>query len=125
MLLDFNGEKPIYIQLAEAIEDDILRGVFGEEGQIPSTTEMAVTLRINPATSAKGVGLLVDEGIVYKKRGVGMFVSTGAKAKIREKRRRAFYENYVRALLEEAKKLDISRQDVIGMIERSGNDERD
>jgi GntR family transcriptional regulator len=123
MLLDFTNGKPIYIQLAESIEDDILKGVFEEEGQVPSTTEMSVMLKINPATSAKGVGLLVDEGIVYKKRGLGMFVSAGARQLIGEKRRRAFYNDFVRALLEEAGKLGIGKDEVIAMIERSKTDE--
>lgn len=124
MLLDFKSNKPIFIQLAESIEDDILKGVFEEESQIPSTTEMSVTLKINPATSAKGVNMLVDENIVYKKRGVGMFVSTGAKEIIADKRRKAFYMDYVLALLDEAKKLNISSEDIISMIERGARDER-
>lgn len=125
MLLDFNSEKPIYIQLAESIEDDILRGVYEEEGQIPSTTELSVGLRINPATSAKGVGMLADDNIVYKKRGVGMFVSTGAKAAILEKRRRAFFQDYVKAMLDEARKLNISTGDIVAMIEEDAQHERD
>lgn len=125
MLLDFKSDKPIYIQLAESIEDDILKGVFLEETQIPSTTEMAVTMKINPATSAKGVGLLVDENILYKKRGIGMFVATGAKGVIVEKRRRNFFTDYVQAMLLEARKLGISREDLISMIERSKEDVRD
>ena len=124
MLLNFDGEKPIYIQLAESIEDNILKGIFEEESQIPSTTEMAVSLQINPATAAKGVSLLTDEGIVYKKRGLGMFVSTGAKRIILQKRRAAFYRDYVSALLEEAAKLGIGRNELIRMIERSEDDER-
>lgn len=125
MLLSFQGDKPIYVQLAESIEDGILRGVYEEEGQIPSTTEMAVSLKINPATAAKGVSLLTDEGIVYKKRGLGMFVSTGARQIILEKRRAAFYQEYVKALLEEAAKLGITRAQLIDMLERSGDDVRD
>ncbi len=125
MLLDFKSDKPIFIQLAESIEDDILKGVFEEETQIPSTTEMAVTLRINPATSAKGVGLLVDENIIYKKRGVGMFVATGAKKIIGDKRRKSFFQDYVLAMLTEARKLGISQDELITMIERSDKDERD
>jgi GntR family transcriptional regulator len=125
LLLDFKSSQPIYIQLAESIEDDILKGIFSEENQIPSTTELSVNLKINPATSAKGVNLLVDENIVYKKRGLGMFVSAGAKKIIMEKRRKAFYTNFVLTLLDEAKKLEISRDDVITMIERSKPDERD
>lgn len=125
MLMDFENGKPIYIQLAESIEDGILKGIYEEEGQIPSTTEMAVSLKINPATSAKGVNMLVDDGIVYKKRGMGMFVSAGAKAAILEKRRKAFYWNYVAALLREAEKLGFGKNDVIAMMEGSGANERD
>lgn len=116
MLIDFNSEKPIYLQLAEAIEDNILKGIFEEEAQIVSTTEISVKYKINPATAGKGVNVLVDEGILYKKRGLGMFVSTGAKKKILEKRRNSFYREYVQSLLEEAAKLNISKEDIIKMI---------
>jgi len=116
MLIDFNSEKPIYLQLAEAIEDNILKGIFEEETQIVSTTEISVKYKINPATAGKGVNVLVDEGILYKKRGLGMFVSTGAKEKILEKRRNRFYREYVQSLLEEAAKLNISKEDIIKMI---------
>jgi DNA-binding transcriptional regulator YhcF (GntR family) len=119
MLLDFNSEKPIYMQLAEAVEDDILKGIFEEEAQVPSTTEISISFKINPATAGKGINLLVDEDILYKKRGVGMFVSKGAKEKIMQKRKDGFYNNYVLTLLEEASKLDISRSEIIEMIERS------
>jgi GntR family transcriptional regulator len=121
MLLDFNSEKPIYIQLAEAMEDDILRGIFPEEAQVPSTTEISVTFKINPATAGKGINLLVDEDILYKKRGVGMFVCEGAKERILQKRRKDFYDNFIRVLLEEAAKLNFSREEVINMIERGKN----
>lgn len=123
MLINFNSEKPIYIQLAEAIEDNILKDIFKEETQIISTTEISVQYKINPATAGKGVNLLVDEGIIYKKRGVGMFVSTGAKRKILEKRRKSFYDGFVLALLEEASKLNISKEDIIKMIERGNINE--
>lgn len=118
MLLDFNSEKPIYLQLAEGIEDDILKGIFEEETQVASTTELAVSLRINPATAGKGLNLLVDEGILYKRRGVGMFVATGAKAMILEKRKESFYQNYVLKLLDEAAKLSVPVDEIIAMIER-------
>ena len=116
--MEFRPDTPIYLQLAEAIEDDILRGLYAEESQIPSTTELSVTLKINPATSNKGVNLLVDEGILYKKRGVGMFVSTGARERITQKRKEAFYENYILTLLEEARKLGIGREELIALIQR-------
>lgn len=118
MILDFSNDKPIYLQLAEAIEDAILSGAYDEETQIPSTTEISVNYRINPATALKGINILVDNGIVYKKRGLGMFVSTGAKEKILDKRKVTFLESYVTTLISEAKKLSISKKDILEMIER-------
>ncbi len=118
MTFNFDDEKPIYIQLAEGIEDAVLSGAFPEETQIPSTTEISVGYKINPATALKGVNLLVENGVLYKKRGVGMFVATGAVEKIREKRKQAFFDAYVKALVLEAQKLKITKEDVIGMIEK-------
>ena len=108
--------KSIYLQVSEMIETDILRGILLEEERVPSTNERAKLYTINPATAAKGINLLVDEGILYKKRGIGMFVAEGAKEHIIEKRRDAFYENYVKGLLEEAKSLGISSEQLVEMI---------
>lgn len=83
-------EKSIYIQIKEMIENDILRDILLEEERVPSTNELAKLFSINPATAAKGVNLLVDEGTLYKKRGIGMFVSAGAKKTIMEKRKNIF-----------------------------------
>ncbi|MFZ5987581.1 MAG: GntR family transcriptional regulator [Bacillota bacterium] len=118
MNLDFNSEIPIYLQLAQSVEDDILKGIFEEETQVPSTTEISVNYKVNPATVAKGFNLLVDDGIIYKKRGVGMFVCKGAKEKLMQKRKERFYENYIVSLIEEAKKLDIGIGEIIKMLER-------
>ena len=109
-------EKSIYIQIKEMIEDDILRDVLLEEERVPSTNELARLSAINPATAAKGVNLLVDEGILYKKRGIGMFVATGAKAQIRGKRREQFYDNYVKSLMAEATSLGITKKELVEMI---------
>lgn len=118
MKLNFDDEKPVFLQIAEGMEDAILTGVFQEESQIPSTTELSVTYKMNPATALKGINLLVDAGIVYKKRGVGMFVAEGAVRKLRQKRKDQFYENFVSRLVEEAKKLEITDVEIISMIER-------
>ena len=111
-------DKPIFIQIAEGIEDGILTGAFPEESQIPSITEFSVNYKINPATALKGINLLVDENIIYKKRGVGMFVAEGAVQKLRKKRQDQFYPNYISSLIDEARRLGISSEDVIAMIER-------
>jgi DNA-binding transcriptional regulator YhcF (GntR family) len=118
MALNFADEKPIYLQIAEEIEDAILSGAFEEEGQIPSTTEISVSYKINPATALKGVNLLVESKIVYKKRGLGMFVSVGAKEQILQKRKQTFYENFVISLLSEAAKLNMTKGEILDMIER-------
>lgn len=108
--------KPIFQQIAERIENDIISGALPEETQVPSTNEFAAFLRINPATAGKGVGLLVDAGILYKKRGIGMFVAEGARARIVTKRRSQFTEEYVRPLVQEAEKLGIDSTELAAMI---------
>jgi GntR family transcriptional regulator len=113
---EFIADRSIYLQIAESIEDDILTGVIEEEQQVPSTNQLAVMYRINPATAAKGINLLVNEGVLYKKRGIGMFVSKGAVKRIQQKRRTIFYERFIGPLLDEAANLDISMDEIVTMI---------
>jgi DNA-binding transcriptional regulator YhcF (GntR family) len=114
-----NDEEPIYIQMARGIEDEILQGGILEETQIPSTNEFSRIYQINPATVLKGINLLVDRNILYKKRGIGMFVSTGAMEAIKETRKESFKQVVIANLFQEAKKLGISKQDLIEMIQNS------
>ena len=109
-------QKSIYLQISEMIETDILRGILLEEEQVPSTNELARLYTINPATAAKGVNLLVDNGILYKKRGIGMFVTKGARETILEKRKKAFAADHIAPLLAEAKSLGLTREELINMI---------
>ena len=78
-----DDSKPIFMQIAELIENDIISGVLAEEAQVPSTNEFAAFYRINPATAAKGINRLVEDGLLYKKRGIGMFVTEGAPQRLR------------------------------------------
>lgn len=119
MQVDFENEKPIFIQIAEGIEDAIVTGAFAEESKIPSITEFSVSYKINPATALKGINILVDSGIVYKKRGVGMFVKEGAKELLTLKRRDAFFNDYVKKMLSEAQRLGISKEDIIKMLKEN------
>lgn len=112
-------EKSIYLQISEMIENDILRGIILEEERVPSTNELAKNYSINPATAAKGINILVEDEILYKKRGIGMFVATGAKEKIMEQRREKFYDSYIRKLLIEASSIGISKEDLVRMIEKN------
>ena len=114
-------EKSIYLQIAEMIETDILRDILLEEERVPSTNELAKLYAINPATAAKGVNIVVDEGVLYKKRGIGMFVSAGAKEAILSRRKNEFYDNYVKKLLEEAASIGLGKEEVIQLIQ-SGNE---
>lgn len=123
MVLNFGSDTPIFLQIAEEIENAILSGILDTEMQIPSTTEISVNYKINPATALKGVSKLVEEGILYKKRGLGLFVMQGAREKILEKRKAAFYEAFVLPLMTEAKKLAISKNEIDEMIRRGSNDE--
>ena len=108
--------RPIFVQIAEMIENDIIAGALPEESQVPSTNEFAAFHRINPATAGKGVNLLVDEGILYKKRGIGMFVATGARDTLVVKRRDRFQNEFVRPLVTEADKLGITQAQLVAMI---------
>ena len=119
MKLSFEDERPIFLQIAEGIEQSILVGAYPEEEQVPSTTEISLTYKINPATALKGVNRLVEEGILYKRRGVGMFVAKGAVGRVKEKRKGAFTEQYVTPLTREAKRLGLTLNETTQLIERS------
>lgn len=121
----FDGTRPIFLQLAEMLEEGIISGAYPEEGQIPSITEYSATLKINPATALKGINLLVDEGLVYKKRGVGMFVATGARDALLNKRRESFYTERVKPVAKEAKSLGLTLTELTGLAERAYNDEKE
>lgn len=123
MKINADIDKPIFQQIKEGIEDAIISGAFPEGSKIPSITEVSVNYQINPATALKGINLLVENNIIYKKRGVGMFVSDGAVNRLTEYRRKEFYEKYVSSLIGEAKKLNISEYDIKQMIERGFNNE--
>lgn len=121
MFLNIRDDVPIYFQIADYIKDAVLSGVFKDEEQIPSTNEISLNYKINPATVRKGFNILVDEGIIYKKRGMGMFVVEGAREIIMEKRKEDFYKEFISKLMEEAKKLNISGNEIITMISKYEN----
>ncbi len=111
------------MQIARQIEGAIFTGVYREGDRIPSTNEMSVLLSINPQTVLKGMTILVGEDIIYKKRGLGMYVCEGALSRIHAKRLTGFCEKYIIPATTEAKSLGIDRQELIAMIEREYSDE--
>lgn len=123
MSSSLDNSKPIFQQIAEQIEDRIINDSLKEGDRVPSTNEFAAHYQINPATAAKGINQLVDQGILYKKRGIGMFVAEGAKAQLVKKRKDQFFESFIIPLRSEAEKLDISTQELKDMLERGTNHE--
>ncbi|EQB36835.1 MULTISPECIES: GntR family transcriptional regulator [Virgibacillus] len=113
--------KPIFLQIKEHLEDSIMNGSIKPGERVPSTNEFAAYYQINPATAAKGINELVAELILFKRRGVGMFVTEEAKEIVLQKRKQIFYDNYMLPLKNEAKKLSISEAELKEMIERKGS----
>ena len=120
-----NDQSLIYLQIARMLEDDILRGVYREEEQVPSTNELARGYNINPATAAKGIDLLVSDGILYKRRGIGMFVAKGAEETVKQKRKAAFYDGYIKPLVKEGASLALTREELVAMLERAIGEEKE
>ena len=114
-----NG-TPLFLQIAEQLADDIVDGVLPEGARVPSTNELAAFYRINPATAAKGINLLVDDGVLEKRRGIGMFVAAGAQEQLRAGRRKRFAEQYVDPMLAEANRLGIDTDTLVSLIRGPG-----
>ena len=108
--------RALFQQIADHVADSIIDGALAEETRAPSTNELAAFYRINPATAAKGINLLVDKGVLYKRRGIGMFVATGARDLLRRERQESFAVRYLDPLLTEAARLGLDPQDVIDLI---------
>jgi DNA-binding transcriptional regulator YhcF (GntR family) len=111
-----NKNDKLYLTIAQALEDDILSGLLRDNELVPSTNQYAEFYKINPATAAKGVNLLIKAGALYKKRGLGMYVAEGARERILENRKTAFRGEYIVPLVAEAHKIGLSKRDLIAMI---------
>ena len=113
--------RALFLQVAESVEDSIIDGSLAPEAQAPSTNELAAFYRINPATAAKGIAMLTDKGVLYKQRGIGMFVAPGARDLLLAERRSAFADRFVDPLLTEARKLGLGPEDLELLIrDRAG-----
>ena len=113
-----NESIPIFVKITEGIKDHILMGDLKEGEQLPSTTMISREYNINIATVNKAVNILVSEGIAFKKRGIGMFVSEGAREKLKDKARTKLIEEHISKLVEEAKKLGIGKTELIDIIRK-------
>lgn len=115
-----DDRSPIYQQIAEKIKKDILFGDLTADEQVMSTNQYAAFYRINPATAAKAFQELVDEGLLYKRRGIGMFVSADAQKRLREQRRERFFGDVVRPMVAEARAIGIDLQEIIKHLREQG-----
>ncbi|WP_026858936.1 GntR family transcriptional regulator [Jeotgalicoccus psychrophilus] len=119
-----NEKKPIYEQIRDWLADQIIDETLVEDDKVPSTNEIVTFFKVNHITVSKGVTELVENGVLYKKRGVGMFVAEGARDKLLEARRDGFVEEYLKPMLEEAKKLDLTEEDIQTMIDVNRRDKK-
>jgi GntR family transcriptional regulator len=112
---------PIFSQIAERLVRDIAEGELAEGDRVPSTNELAAYYRINPATAAKGVNVLIDDGLLEKRRGIGMFVAAGARERLLGDRRRQFAERYVVPMVAEASRLGIDGEALVDMVREASH----
>ena len=115
----FDGRDPIYRQIADQIREAVVGGSLMEDEQVMSTTQYATTFRINPATAAKAFVELIDEGILYKKRGLGTFVAPGARERLLQERRERFFADKLQPVLDEAQRIGIAQDAISDYIERA------
>ena len=118
MHFDYSGAEPLFRQVANQLTEAIVTGAFGEGTQVPSATEISTSYNINPATVLKGMNLLVDQGLLEKRRGIGMFVTVGAQAKACASRREELLGGQIAQLVVEARRLGVSREELIAMAAR-------
>jgi GntR family transcriptional regulator len=113
---------PLFVQVADRLAGEIADGGLAEGERVPSTNELAAFYRINPATAAKGINVLADDGLLEKRRGIGMFVASGARQRLLARRRAEFAQRYVEPLLTEAARLGIGTDELFALIKEAGNE---
>jgi GntR family transcriptional regulator len=113
---------PLFVQVADRLAGEIADGGLAEGERVPSTNELAAFYRINPATAAKGINVLADDGLLEKRRGIGMFVATGARQRLLARRRAEFAQRYVEPLLTEAARLGIGTGELFALIKEARNE---
>lgn len=114
-----NTDKPIFIKIMEMIEDDIICGNYKQDDIIISTTQISKLLSVNPTTAVKAVSILTDDGILYKRRGIGMCVAEGSREKIVARRKEAFLSRTVPEFLREARTLGISDDEIVAIFKEA------
>jgi GntR family transcriptional regulator len=112
---------PLFAQIAERLAEEIADGGLAEGERVPSMNELAAFYRVNPATAAKGLNLLADDGLLEKRRGIGMFVASGARKQLLAQRRDQFTSRYVEPLLTEAARLGVGTDELVALVRESAH----
>lgn len=113
---------PIFVQIASLLAEEIAAGTLREGDRAPSTNELAAYHRINPATAAKGINVLIDDGLLEKRRGIGMFVAPGAQTKVLDDRRRQFADRYVEPMVAEAQRIGLGAEALLDLVRTAADD---
>src|SRR6202167_2926742 len=121
-MADLDEGTPLFVQVADRLAGQIADGGLAEGERVPSTNELAAFYRINPATAAKGINVLTDDGLLEKRRGIGMFVTDGARATLLAQRRAGFTERYVQPLLTEATRLGMDIDELVALIKDTSSE---
>ncbi len=120
MSYHWNDSQPIYLQLADQIKDMILNGDVAAGEALPSVRQLAVDYQVNPITVSKSYQILVDEHLVSKRRGLGMFVSDDAKEILLQQQRQEFLKQQWPQVLQKIEQLNIETDDLIKSLEKTG-----
>jgi len=115
--MKFDETKPIYLQIKEEIENAIISGALKEDEVIPSIRVLAQQYKLNPQTVSNAVSELLNEGYLYKKRGIGMFVQSGSKEKLKKRRSEEFRQKDLKRVIMKSRSLGIEREDLIEIID--------
>ncbi len=116
-MLKSDSTKPIYVQIAEWLENEIIKDHIKTDEKVYSQYQLAEIFNINPATAAKGLNMLADDGVLYKKRGLGMFVTKEGKAIILEKRKNQTLKGLIKDLVQECRSLNVSKDEIVQLIQ--------
>lgn len=116
-----NDNQPVFTQIMEIVENGIIDGTWSADELIISTTQISRLYNVNPATAVKAISRLAEDGILYKRPGIGMCVAAGARGKIVERRKAAFLGTALDKFLAEAKTLNIPAEKLIKLIKERAN----
>lgn len=121
-MTQFNQDRPIYLQISDRIMDEILAGAYADDARIPSVRDYGALLQVNTNTAVKAYDELSRAGIIYQRRGMGYFVTAGARDRIMEQRRQLFVDTTLKNIFHEMELLGITISDVMEAFEHKDDE---